>query len=148
MEPDALNLLLAGTPQPCPSCGYTLRAAPDSRCPECGSALHAQVALREPYAALANAFLVCCAFPAANALRRMLFYAVHLPQVGDDLRRVDTIPWYFVLLEVSILATPFIFIAGIVFRHRLRALPRWQCASLCALVLLPYLLDSALLLLH
>lgn len=62
-----LTMFLADQDEPCPMCGYNLRALQGHTCPECGNALRLGVGLQEPrwaafvvgLAALSGGFVFC-----------------------------------------------------------------------------------------
>ncbi len=77
--------------------------------------------MSEPSAGLVRFLLVALSLSAAVGVQRSVVYVTHQDQLWDG--RLAGIPWYFLMLEVSLLAAPWALAAVLWTERRWRLMP-------------------------
>ena len=90
-DAELLKAYLADRQEPCPLCGYELRALTGSTCPECGSTLRLRVGLEHPrLAAYITGMAGLATAAGANVLLLLLFIAavLHWGSPGSEMGEI------------------------------------------------------------
>jgi hypothetical protein len=138
MSSDPLTTLLAERPCRCPGCGHLLASAPDRRCVECGVPLEAALAIDEPARDIVPMILLCAGLSAAVGLERWLVY---LARISDVLANLAAVPWGWLALDATLIASPVVGIIVLRYRRAIARLGRRTAMALAIAVLLPFLIN-------
>lgn len=140
MCPERFLATVVDAPQSCPECGYILHAALESRYPECGAALALGVVSagrRGTYVAEVPfvwlVLLTTSALIAGVGIRRWAVYLANWSEVVDIRWRL--IPWYFLLLDGLVLASPLLLTFVLLKRRWLAHQPTWLSWLLAGIAL-------------
>ena len=135
----SLTRFLTNRDEPCPGCGYNLRALTGSACPECGQQLRLGLALAHPRLAWYVAGIVGLAFPSGFYSIMLAIGVIELVSKEDPGIRSVAFVYLVIAAPMSLLLVWF----WVTMRRRLqttRALVRWIGAVGCWVGVLLHLL--------
>jgi hypothetical protein len=106
MNKDLLASFIATNEVYCPACRYRMRALTEPKCPECGYSLTLALASARPPRAFCFVLVASSLTASVGLIRWTAYLSVGLDRVFKNVMEVG-FPWYYLVLDLVILATPF-----------------------------------------